>query len=79
MLHAGAVAEKSSHVSFTLTVAGARVALHLRRAGEKLLVIVVCSARHAALVRRALADVADSLRAQGECVDASVRTMEEQV
>jgi hypothetical protein len=68
--------EKISHVSFTMTVAGVRTALHVRRDGGKLIVIALCSARHAELVRRALAEAAAGLRSQGERVATAVRAVD---
>jgi hypothetical protein len=68
--------EKISHVRFMMTVAGARVALHVRKHGGKLIVIAVCSSRRLEVVRRALAEAASGLRLQGECVDTTVRAVE---
>jgi len=68
--------EKISHMRFMMTVAGARIALHVRRDGGKLIVIAVCSSRHVELVRRALAEAAAGMRFQGERVDTAVRAAE---
>jgi hypothetical protein len=69
---ASASREKFSHVRFTLMIAGARVALHVRDDGEKVIVIAVCSARHVALVRRALAEAGEVMRLRGERVEMTV-------
>jgi hypothetical protein len=68
--------EKISHMRFMMTVAGARVALHVRRDGAKVIVIAVCSSRHVELVRRALAEAAIGMRFQGERVDTAVRAVD---
>jgi hypothetical protein len=68
--------EKISHVRFMMTVAGARVALHVRRDGGRLIVIAVCSSRRLEVVRRALAEAVCGLRLQGERVDTTVRAVE---
>jgi hypothetical protein len=70
--------EKISHMRFTMTVAGARVVLHVRRDGAKVIVIAVCSSRHVDLVRRALTEAAIGMRFQGECVDTAVRALDEE-
>jgi len=57
--------EKSAHVLFTMTVAGARAALHIRQVGDRMIVIAVCSARHVEAVRRALTDAATGMRSRG--------------
>jgi hypothetical protein len=64
--------EKFSHARFTLMIAGARVALHVRGDGEKVIVIAVCSARHVNLVRRALVEAGEAMRLRGERVEMTV-------
>ena len=68
--------EKISHMRFMMTVAGARVALHVRRDGAKVIVIAVCRSRHVDLVRRALTEAATGMRFQGERVDTAVHAVE---
>lgn len=68
--------EKISHMRFMMTVAGARIALHVRRDGAKVIVIAVCSSRHVDLVRRALTEAATGMRFQGEHVDTAVRAVD---
>jgi hypothetical protein len=67
--------ENISHMRFMMTVAGARVALHVRRDGAKVIVIAVCSSRHVDLVRRALVEAATEMRFQGERVDTAVHAV----
>jgi hypothetical protein len=64
------------YASFTLAIEGARVAILLRRDGPALHVVALCTRRHVELVSRALACAGIVLRAQGERVHASLRTVE---
>ncbi len=62
--------------TLTLMIANARVALHVRSDGSKMSAIVLCSARHVELVRRALAATVLALELRGTRVEAEVRTLE---
>jgi hypothetical protein len=64
------------HATFTLAIEGARVAILLRRDGPALHVVALCTRRHVELVSRALACAGIVLRAQGERVHASLRSVE---
>jgi hypothetical protein len=59
--------------SFTIAIEGARVQILLRREGQALHVVALCTRRHLELVRRALACAGFALRAQGEEVRSSLR------
>jgi len=58
---------------FTATLQHARVQLALRRDGNRMQVIAVCSERHAAAVRKALALAAIALQMNGVATVASLR------
>lgn len=67
------------HAQCTLSTANARFTLHMRRTGEKVIVIALCSLRHVEMVRRVLAEAALAMRSRGEQVDASVHAFAAQV
>jgi hypothetical protein len=62
--------------SLTFGVEGERVALLLRREGGTLHVVALCRPEIAELVRRALASADLHLRARGEAIRGSVKTVE---
>jgi hypothetical protein len=62
--------------TFTLTIQGARVQILVRREGDALHVVALCTRRHLELVRRALACAGFALRAHGERVQCSLRATE---
>jgi hypothetical protein len=63
------------HASFRLEVDGGRVRVVLRREGNVLHVVALCSPKHVAHVRTALARAAAHLRASGETLYGEVRAL----
>jgi hypothetical protein len=64
---------QSAQPVFTATLQHARVQLALRRDGNRMQVIAVCSERHAPAVRKALALAAIALQMNGVATVASLR------
>jgi hypothetical protein len=63
------------HASFRLEVDGGRVRVVLRRAGNVLHVVALCSPKHVSHVRAALARAAAHMRASGETLCGEVRAL----
>jgi hypothetical protein len=63
------------HASFRLEVDGGRVRVILRRENGVLHVIALCSRKHVALVRRALARAGAHLRERGDALRGEVRAL----